>query len=65
MLRITFTIDLQGGVTNDVDGGDGINCLEATKPYEAALGDPDPDRDLKPEASTLNATSVEQSRIYQ
>lgn len=60
-MQITYRIDLQGNITSDVEGGDGTNCLEATKPYEDALGDPDPERAMKPEASQLNQVSTTQT----
>lgn len=58
-MQITFTIDLEGNITSDVEGGDGVNCLEATDPYEKALGEVYPDREMKPEASELNFTGVQ------
>lgn len=64
-MRIIFTIDRAGNVTSDVEGGDGQNCLEATKPYEDALGDPDPEREMKTEASQLNSTVSTTQRLYQ
>jgi len=60
-MKITFTIDLEGNIKSDVEGGDGTNCLDATKPYENALGDPDPEREMKAEASELNQIMTFQS----
>jgi Protein of unknown function (DUF2997) len=57
-MRITFQIDRQGNVTNEVEGGDGTNCLDATKPYEDALGDDKPKREMKAEASQLSAIAT-------
>jgi hypothetical protein len=62
---ITFTIDLQGNITTDVEGGDGVNCLKATQPYEAALGDPNPKRDMKPEARSQAIATNQTHRIQQ
>ncbi|MBW4514538.1 MAG: DUF2997 domain-containing protein [Timaviella obliquedivisa GSE-PSE-MK23-08B] len=57
-MQIIFTIDAQGNITSEVEGGDGTNCLDATKPYEEALGDDKPKREMKAEASQLNAISL-------
>lgn len=62
-MKITFTINLDGNITTDVEGGDGVNCLEATEPYEEALADPGPDRQMKPEACGIASVSTE-NRLY-
>lgn len=57
-IAITFTIDLDGNISSDVENGNGLNCLEATRPYEDALGDANPDRQMKPEGSCFNAIAT-------
>jgi hypothetical protein len=59
-MRITFQIDRAGNITTEVEGGDGTNCLDATKPYEDALGDTNPKREMKAEASQLNTIATSQ-----
>jgi Protein of unknown function (DUF2997) len=57
-MRIIFQIDRAGNITTEVEGGNGTNCLDATKPYEDALGDTDPKREMKAEASQLNTIAT-------
>ena len=47
MMQLIFTIE-DGSTSVEVMGGDGKNCLEATKPYEDRLGDTEY-RQTKPE----------------
>jgi hypothetical protein len=50
-MKLIFSIDLQGNVTNRVEDAEGLSCLDAAKPFEDALGDPDPERTMTVDTS--------------
>lgn len=51
--KIVVTIDEEGKVTMDVQGGQGKSCEELTKPLEEALGGNVASREHKPEYNRL------------
>lgn len=56
-----------GQVRVEAEGFEGLSCLEATQPFEEALGVVEGDRVYKPEAQTqqLRANSNHQTRLRQ
>ncbi|MBG1265070.1 DUF2997 domain-containing protein [Nostoc sp. WHI] len=53
-----------GEVKVEASGFEGLSCLEATQPFEEALGVVG-DRQFKPEAQTQRMTSTHQTRLRQ
>ncbi len=54
-----------GEVRVEAEGFDGLSCLEATQPFEEALGVVKGERVYKPEAQQQRMTSNHQMRIRQ
>lgn len=56
-----------GEVKIEAEGFEGLSCLEATQPFEQALGVVDGDHTYKPEAQTqqLRTTSSHQTHLRQ
>ncbi|WP_373530905.1 DUF2997 domain-containing protein [Nostoc sp.] len=56
---------ITGEVKVEASGFEGLSCLEATQPFEEALGIVEGEREFKPEAQTQRMTSTHQTRIHQ
>ncbi|MBR8839132.1 MAG: DUF2997 domain-containing protein [Stigonema ocellatum SAG 48.90 = DSM 106950] len=54
-----------GEVKIEALGFEGLSCLEATQPFEEALGVVEGDRTYKPEAQQHHTTSNHQQRLRQ
>ncbi|MCG6136848.1 MAG: DUF2997 domain-containing protein [Nostoc sp. LLA-1] len=56
-----------GEVRVEAEGFEGLSCLEATQPFEEALGVVEGEREFKPEAQTqqLRNSSNHQTRLRQ
>jgi hypothetical protein len=56
-----------GEVQVEAEGFEGVSCLEATQPFEEALGVVEGDRTYKEEVQTqqLRTTSTSQTRLRQ
>ena len=58
---------ITGSVKVEAEGFEGLSCLEATQPFEEALGVVEGEREFKPEAQSqqLRANSNHQTRLRQ
>lgn len=55
-----------GEVKIEAEGFEGLSCLEATQPFEEALGIVQGDRTYKPESQQqLRSTITHQQQLYQ
>lgn len=56
-----------GEVRVEAEGFEGLSCLEATQPFEEALGVVDGEREFKPEAQTqsIRTNGNHQTRLRQ
>ncbi|BCL40048.1 DUF2997 domain-containing protein [Nostoc sp. MS1] len=56
-----------GEVRVEAEGFEGLSCLEATQPFEEALGVVEGEREFKPEAQSqqLRTNSNHQTRLHQ
>ena len=55
-----------GEVKIEAEGFEGLSCLEATQPFEEALGVVEGDRIYKPESQQqLRSTITHQQQLYQ
>ena len=54
-----------GQVRVEAEGFDGLSCLEATQPFEEALGVVEGEREFKPEAQQQRVTANHQTRLRQ
>lgn len=54
-----------GEVKVEASGFEGLSCLEATQPFEEALGVVEGEREFKPETQTQRMTSTHQTRLRQ
>lgn len=56
---------ITGEVRVEAEGFEGLSCLEATQPFESALGVVDGERTYKSEAQQQRMTSTHQTRLRQ
>ncbi len=64
-ILIHFDI-VTGEVKIEAEGFEGLSCLEATQPFEEALGVVQGDRTYKPESQQqLRSTITHQQRLHQ
>lgn len=56
---------ITGEVKVEASGFEGLSCLEATQPFEEALGVVEGEREFKPQAQTQRMTSTHQTRLRQ
>ncbi|MCC5640991.1 DUF2997 domain-containing protein [Nostoc sp. CHAB 5844] len=54
-----------GEVRVEAEGFEGLSCLEATQPFEEALGVVEGEREFKPEVQQQRMTSTYQIRLRQ